>query len=198
MKLTHTQFLTGAGITEAALLMTAFFLGWLMDFKPTQDLWWDWVDLGYGLLAAVPLLLILAAVLLIPGAGVRRIREFMRDTLGPPLARCRLIDLALLALIAGLCEEVLFRGFLFGYIWQYNRGLAIVVCNLAFGLAHLVTPLYALLAVLAGLYLTALLAVDPSPNLLVPIAAHAAYDFIAFQVVVRDFKKKRQDSQNVR
>ena len=113
----------------------------------------------------------------------------MRDTLGPLLSRCRTADLLLLAILAGLCEEVLFRGFLYGYVRQFDRGLAILICNLAFGLAHLVTPLYAFLAAMAGLYLTALIAVDPSPNLLVPIIAHAAYDFVAFLIVVRDFRK---------
>ena len=189
LKLTHSQFLIGAGVTEGALLVAAFFLGWLMDFSPTQDLSWNLSDLGYGLLATLPMLLILLAVLLFPGSGVRQIRKFMRDTLGPLLSRCRTIDLLFLAIVAGLCEEILFRGFLFGYVWQFNQGLAILICNLAFGLAHLVTPLYAFLAAMAGVYLTALIAVDSSPNLLVPITAHAAYDFVAFLIVVRDFRR---------
>ena len=188
-KLTHSQFLIGAGVAEGALLLAAFFLGWLMDFSPTQDLSWNWADFGYGLLATVPMLLVLLALLLVPGSGVRQIRDFMRETLGPLLSRCRTVDLLLLAVLAGLCEEVLFRGFLFGYVWQFNRSLAIFVCNLAFGLAHVVTPLYAFLAAIAGLYLTALIAADPSPNLLVPITAHAAYDFVAFLIVVRDFRR---------
>lgn len=194
MKLTHSQFLIGAGVTEGSLLLSAFFLGWLMDFSPTQDLSWTWEDLGFGLLATLPMLLIMLAVLLFPGSGIRQIREFMRDTLGPLLSRCRIIDLLLLAILAGLCEEVLFRGFLFAYVRQFNQGLAVIVCNLAFGLAHLVTPLYALLATMAGLYLTALVAVDPSPNLLVPVTAHASYDFVAFLVIVRDFRQQTNES----
>lgn len=194
MKLTHSQFLIGAGVTEGSLLLSAFFLGWLMDFSPTQDLSWTWQDLGFGLLATLPMLLIMLAVLLFPGSGIRQIREFMRDTLGPLLSRCRIIDLLLLAILAGLCEEVLFRGFLFAYVRQFNQGLAVIVCNLAFGLAHLVTPLYALLATMAGLYLTALVAVDPSPNLLVPVTAHASYDFVAFLVIVRDFRQQTNES----
>jgi membrane protease YdiL (CAAX protease family) len=171
------------------LLLTAFFLGWLMGFGPTEDLSWSWVDLGYGLLATVPMLFMLLAMLLIPGSGIRRIREFLRDTLGPFLSRCRIVDLLLLAVLAGVCEEVLFRGFLYGYIRQFDRGLAILICNLAFGLAHLVTPLYAFLAAIAGLYLTALIAVDPSPNLLIPITAHVGYDFVAFLFVAHEFRK---------
>lgn len=194
LKLTHSQFLIGAGVTEGALLLAAFFLGWLMDISPTRDLSWHWTDFGYGLLAAIPMLLLLLAVLLVPLSGITHIREFMRDTLGPLLSRCSTLDLLLLAILAGLCEEVLFRGFLYGYVRQFDRGLAILICNLAFGLAHMVTPLYAFLAAMAGLYLTALVAIDPSPNLLVPIVAHAAYDFAAFLVVVRDFRRHSRTS----
>ncbi|MCH2210979.1 MAG: CPBP family intramembrane metalloprotease [Fuerstiella sp.] len=188
-KITHSQFLVGAGVTEGLMLLAAFFLGWLMEFHPTEDLYWNWIDLGYGLLSTLPMLFVLIAMLLLPGSGIRGIREFLRDTLGPFLSGCRIIDLLLLAVLAGVCEEVLFRGFVYGYVRQFNQGLAILICNMAFGLAHLVTPLYAFLAAIAGLYLTALVAVDPSPNLLIPITAHAGYDFVVFLFVVHEFRR---------
>ena len=84
---------------EGALLLAAFFLGWLMDFRPTQDLRLDWTDFGYGLLATVPMLLILAAALLYSGSGIRQLCEFVRDTLGPFLSRCHTVDLLLLAIL---------------------------------------------------------------------------------------------------
>ena len=189
LKLTHSQFLLGAGVMEGALLLAALFLGWLLDFRPTQNLWWDWADFGYGLLATVPILFMLAAALLYSGSGIQQLCEFVRDTLGPFLSRCHTVDLLLLAMLAGLCEEILFRGLLYGWISEFDQGLAIIIANAAFGLAHLVTPLYAFLAAIAGLYLTALLVVDPSPNLLIPITAHTTYDFIAFLIVVRDFRQ---------
>lgn len=192
IRLTHSQFLVGAGVVEGSLLLTAFFLGWMMGYSPTQNLSWNWQDFSRGLLAAVPMLLILTALLLVPSSGIRQIREFVRDTLGPLLARCSVPDLVLLAVLAGVCEEVLFRGFLFSYIWRFNHTLAVIVSNLAFGLAHLVTPMYAFLAAMAGLYLTALLAVDPSPNLLIPITAHAVYDLAAFVFIVRDYHRHVQ------
>lgn len=195
MKITSSQFLIGAAVLEGILLATAFLLGWLMSFSPTQDLSWNPTDLGLGLLATVPLLLVLLAMFILPGSGIQGIREFMRDTLGPLLARCRVIDLFFLAVLAGLCEEVLFRGFLFGWISQYNRTFAVMICNLIFGMAHCVTPLYGFLAAMAGLYLTALVAVDPSPNLLIPITTHTVYDFIAFLVVVHDYRRHKMEQQ---
>lgn len=180
---------------EGILLATAFLLGWLMDYSPTQDLYWDLTDFGLGLLATGPLMLLLLAMFILPGSGIQNIREFLRDTLGPLLARCRVVDLFFLALLAGLCEEVLFRGFLFGWIWQYNRTFAVLICNLIFGMAHCVTPLYGFLAAMAGLYLTALLAIDPSPNLLIPVTTHTVYDFIAFLIVARDYRQSVETSQ---
>ena len=188
-QLTHQQFLTGAALLEGSLVVVAFALGWMVNLSPTSTLVWNWTDLGLGILAAVPLLLLLAVCYLLPGNGVRQIRTFMRDTLGPFLSRCRIIDLFLLAVLAGFCEEILFRGLLFLFFRQFSTGLAVIVASVTFGMAHMVTPVYAFLAGIAGLYLTALMAVDPQSNLLLPIAAHAAYDFVAFVVVVQDFRR---------
>jgi hypothetical protein len=66
--------------------------------------------------------------------------------------------------------------------------LAVVITNVLFGRAHAVTPMYALRAAFIGIYLTALLAADSTPNLLIPITAHAVYDLIAFTVVIRDYR----------
>ena len=100
--------------------------------------------------------------------------------------------LTVLAVLAGLCEEILFRGLVFQFLRPVHQGMAILVCNLLFGLAHLITPLYAVLAALAGLYLTGLMVLAPDSNLLVPITAHAVYDFFAFLIVVRDFRLHRK------
>ena len=69
--------------------------------------------------------------------------------------------------------------------------LAVVICNVCFGAAHSVTPLYALLAAFLGLYLTALLAADNTPNLLIPITAHTTYDFVGFLFVVWDYRRQK-------
>jgi membrane protease YdiL (CAAX protease family) len=64
-----------------------------------------------------------------------------------------------------------------------------LITNLLFGLAHAVTPLYVVLAAFLGLYLTAFMVVDPTPNLLIPITAHSLYDLIAFAVVLWDYRR---------
>lgn len=187
--LTLSQFLSGAGLFEGGLLLLAFVLGWLFSVNPTEELRWSLHDFGYGLLAVIPLILLLAAAWLSRSDGLVQIRHFLRDLLGPLLVRCRWIDIVFLALLAGICEEVLFRGFLYQWIRPWNFTLAVVITNLIFAMAHAITPLYALLAGFAGLYLTALMSVDGTPNLLVPLTTHAVYDFIAFRVILWDYRR---------
>ncbi len=191
--LTLSQFLTGAGLFEGALLLVAFALGSVVDVHPTAELDWSWQDFGIGLLATVPMLFLLAACFLANANGLRQIREFLRETLGPLLDRCRIVDIMFLALLAGICEEVLFRGLLYQWISAWNVTLAVIVCNLLFALAHSITPLYAMLAGFIGLYLTALMTVDATPNLLIPMTAHAAYDFVAFLVILWDYRRTARE-----
>lgn len=190
--MTLSQFLVGAGLFEGGLLLVAFALGWLVGVHPTAELHWSLKDFGFGLLATVPMLLLFAASWLSSSKGLQQIREFLRDTIGPFLDRCRLIDILFLALLAGVCEEVLFRGLLYQFVKAWNPSLAIIITNVLFGLAHAITPLYAWLAGFIGLYLTALMTVDSTPNLLIPMTAHAAYDFVAFLAVLWDYRRHQK------
>ncbi len=191
-RLTHSQFLLSAGLFASGLLVVAFVAGFITGTSPTAHLFWNTGDFALGLLATVPMLLVLAVAYLSRSKGMAAIRVFLRDEIGPLLDECRLVDMLLLALLAGLCEESLFRGFLYFWIRDWNPPLAILVSNLLFGVAHAVTPLYAVLAAFIGLYLTALVAADTTPNLLIPITTHTAYDFLAFLVVRWDYRRHCQ------
>ena len=92
--------------------------------------------------------------------------------------------LALLAALAGLGEEALFRGvaqpWLAGLLSPWP---AVALTSLAFGLLHPVSLAYAILAAMAGAYFGALVVL--SGNLLVPVVAHAGYDLVALLVLAR-------------
>jgi len=191
--MTQSQFLTSAGTFEGAVLFVAFVGGWLTGVNPTAKLSWSMTDFGIGLLATGPMLILLAICVLSRSKGIVQVREFVRDSIGPYLSECRWYDIVLLAMLAGICEEAFFRGFLFLWIQQWNPVLAVMITNLLFGLAHAVTAVYAMLAAFLGLYLTALMAADPTPNLLIPITAHSFYDLIAFMVVIRDYRNQAAD-----
>lgn len=187
-QMTLSQFLTSAALFEAAVLAVAFVGGWLTGVNPTAALELDGNDLLIGIFATIPMLLLLAICFVVRSKGLRQVREFVRDTIGPYLVDCHWYDIVLLALLAGICEEAFFRGFLFLWLEAWNPALAILISNMLFGLAHAVTPMYAMLASFLGLYLTALIAADPTPNLLIPITAHSLYDLVAFYAIITDYR----------
>ena len=86
----------------------------------------------------------------------------------------------ILGAVAGIGEEMLFRGAIqcglqvvFGVPAIYSA----CVSALIFGLCHFVSPMYALLATVAGAYFSFLWSV--TGNLLVPIVTHIFYDVFA-------------------
>lgn len=87
--------------------------------------------------------------------------------------------IVLLALIAGVSEELMFRGVLQTIMdRQLPVAAAIATTSLVFGLLHARTALYAIVAGLVGAYLGWLFWATGS--LLAPIVTHTVYDFIAF------------------
>jgi uncharacterized protein len=135
----------------------------------------------------VPLLLGLRWTLTTGSRSVRRLVALVVEQLGPLLAQRTPVELALLAALAGFAEEILFRGVVQVALSRVlpETG-AVIAAGVAFGLAHFITPTYALLAGLAGLYLGGLFLLQGS--LTAPIVAHALYDVVALSYVVRLYR----------
>jgi len=89
------------------------------------------------------------------------------------------IRIILMSIAAGVSEELLFRGVLqvACYTIMPVTG-AIILTNIVFGLLHIRTVLYAVIAGTVGIYLGVLYAV--TCNLFVVIICHGVYDVIAF------------------
>jgi uncharacterized protein len=108
----------------------------------------------------------------------------VEERIAPVFAGCRPAELALIAAMAGLGEELLFRGVLQPALAEHILPwLAAVVVGLSFGAVHWITPTYAALAGIVGTYLGILALV--SGNLLAPIVAHALYDLVALLLLTR-------------
>ncbi|MFM8333737.1 MAG: lysostaphin resistance A-like protein [Candidatus Methylumidiphilus sp.] len=185
-------FIKTATIFEASLVALAYGLGWWAGVDPLADLRLEMAALLWGLAGTLPLCLLFLGAYRIPSRNLRAIQRFLIDALGPLLDACRWPELLYLAVLAGVTEEVLFRGLLQPLIearWGWPAGLAL--SNLLFALAHFVTPLYAVLAGLTGLYLGLSLDLGGGRNLLTPIAIHALYDFLAFAAVARAYRAER-------
>ena len=117
------------------------------------------------------------------------IRDLLLKTLAPSLHTRSWMDLLLLATIAGVSEELLFRGVIQPMLsawWGLTAGLW--VSNIIFGLVHAITPLYAVLVTVVGLYLSLSMTVGGENNLLIPIIIHSLYDFLAFIVLMRMYR----------
>jgi membrane protease YdiL (CAAX protease family) len=182
------NFSLAAGAFEGGLALVALFLGWIFDIPPMGTFSWSWLDLLWGILATLPILGLFALCLLIPWKPFRRIEMIMRRTILPLFRECSLLEIALIAILAGLGEELLFRPIIQGGLAQsfaapYGTIAGLCLAAVIFAILHLMTPTYAFLAGLIGLYLGAVWLW--TGNLLVPIIAHALYDFLAISIMLR-------------
>ncbi len=177
-----------AGIFEGALAVVALGLGWLVGERPLETLRLDLSGAAIGLAAVVPALVLFWVCLKLRWEPLRHIVRIMDEVVVPLFRPCRLGELAIIAALAGLGEELLFRGVIQAAAARLFDGAAgqtfgLLIAAMLFGLAHAITRTYAVLAALIGLYLGALWLA--SGNLLVPVVAHAGYDFLVLVYLVR-------------
>lgn len=190
--LSRTDFLKLATLFEGGLVIVAYVIGWFTDVDPWAHLMFNGAALAWGVAGTIPLYLLFLISYRIPIGELRTIKRFLIDKMGPFLTSCRWHDLLYLGLLAGLTEEVLFRGVLQPWMegkWGWAAGL--LASNLLFALAHWITPVYALLAGLTGLYLGFALDISGDRNLSIPILIHALYDFLAFIAIARTYREER-------
>ena len=194
MEENHTNFRPPANIAstaaffEGSLAIIAIALGWAFGVMPTETLSWSLPAIGWGLAATVPLLVMLGICVYLPWRPLDDLTRTVEEIIDPMLRDCRLIDLAAISLLAGLGEEMLFRGFLqpliAGWIGEpAGIWIGLAVASVIFGMLHAVTKTYAVLACLIGAYLGWLWLA--TGNLLAPIITHAVYDFLALVYFLR-------------
>jgi len=189
------SFLKLAFLFQGSLLLVAMAGGWLVG-QPDWTKYRLSIDgIGWGVIATIPMLVFLALVYQSRMKRLIEIRELLQEVLGRPLAACGWFDLCALALLAGVSEEYLFRGVLEPWLCGWGPVVGLIACNILFGLCHAVTPLYAVLAGLVGVYLSLTLRLTNEPNLIVPISCHALYDLVAFTVVRKSFRESGGDEK---
>lgn len=185
------QFFRLACYFEASLALVALFLGWLADINPFAHLRFDEGALANGILLTLPLILLFLAMRQSPYGPFRKIRHLLQTTLGARLQQRHWSDLLVLAAIAGFSEELLFRGTVQPWLEALGGDSAgLLLSNALFALAHAITPLYTLLAMLMGLYLSLSQDYGGERQLLTPIVIHTLYDFAAFRVILNDYRNR--------
>lgn len=186
----RSDFLKLAGLVEGGLVVLGTALAWLVGIDPAQSTLLTVRSVGVGLLATLPIFVVYGIA--------RDTRAVAVEMLGKPLSRCRWYDLVVLAALAGVGEELLFRGVLQPWMSQSSETFGFIAANLLFGLAHAVTPVYALLATGIGMYLSLIAWRVPDGNLLSAMIAHGVYDFVAFLLIIREYRSALTDSEVVR
>lgn len=194
LELPRRQFLYGATLVEGGLLLLAVVLAWFLEIPLRPLLTADPQAVLWGVGATIPLVLIFWATYYRPKAGFRTMKDFLHEALGPPLAACRWYELLWVAALAGLGEELLFRGVLQTWLQQWGEGPSWILSNLVFAFCHAITPTYVVMAFLMGLILSGLMEVPHERSLLTPIITHGLYDFVAFIVIARDWRKQQPQS----
>lgn len=161
---------------EGGLAPLSLILGWWWGHNPLTRFSWDLWDAVRGVLAALPLVGLFLLMLRWPFWALKRIKSFCEEEFVPLLAGSSWSDIALIAISAGVGEEMLFRGAIQSSLgaWlgdAWGLGLA----SLLFGLLHPISIPYIFVTVVVGLYLGG--AYLYTGNLLTVMVMHAVYDF---------------------
>lgn len=169
---------------EAGVLVLAVALAWLFGIALWSQMEWSLATVNMSVLATVPLVLLAIRSDRMRAEWVDGLRAVIDDMLLPALRQAPPGGLVLLAALAGVGEEWLFRGVIQGGLSTLlSPNVALVIAALLFGLAHAVSVAYFLAATVAGLYLGLLY--QWSGNLLLPILVHSLYDYVICLYLLR-------------
>jgi membrane protease YdiL (CAAX protease family) len=171
-------------VFEALIAPASLVLGWMVGQPPLADFAWEGRAALAGLLAALPMIALLLAALRWPVGPLGELKRFFDRDLAPALEGCHWSDLALISVVAGVGEEMLFRGVIQGGLTRLiGPVLAVATSSVLFGLIHTVSTAYVVAAGLLSAYLGAVWLA--TGNLLTVIVAHAVYDFVALVAMLR-------------
>lgn len=172
-----------AVVVEGALLLLALGIGWLIGHPPIELVRVQWPGLILGAVATIPLIVVVWGSTRTQWRPIHRFVQQVEEKVFAVVGGLSRMDVVLISCMAGIAEEFMFRGLIQPGLGRLSDPtVALVVTSLLFGLAHLVTISYALVAALMGLYLGWI--ATASDNLLVPIVAHALYDLWALTYLI--------------
>lgn len=156
----------------------------------------SWAATGYALLLSLPMFGILYFAIRTVWEPLSQLRQEIEEKIVPIFASCKIIDLAIIALLAGVGEELFFRGWLQGALTNRLGVLfGILIASAIFGFAHYLSTVYAIYAGLTGLYLGVIYQI--SGNLYIVMLIHAVYDFIALVYLVRAGRSMETKTQTI-
>src|SRR5918996_710224 len=119
-------FLNAAALFEGGLVAVALVLAWIAGLNPVNEIIFEWSAILWGIGGTILLSGSFLLAYLFPVRSLLQIKRFLIEALGPYLDACRWYDLLALALLAGVGEELLFRGVILPWLesgWGPSAGL---------------------------------------------------------------------------
>jgi hypothetical protein len=187
-----SSFFLRACLLEGSLLGVAIGLAWILGVDPWATWVMDgdaWLGSGLGL---VPPLVMLFWLLRSTWAPVLSLRRRLDPWVRSCFGSWSVWELGVLAGVAGLSEEVLFRGVIQSALNGWLGSAAgLVLAATLFGLMHPISGLYIVLAGAMGVWFGLIWMWTGS--LVAPVVAHGFYDWVALVAWVGGVRRGTAD-----
>lgn len=165
---------------QGAIVVAGVLLAFVFGLRPWHDIEVSPRVLAWSVFATAPLILLLALLGTDRWSWLREITRLIEQLIVPLFAHAPAGSVLLVSILAGVGEELLFRGVIqAGLEGPLGPLAALVVASVLFGMAHAITPAYFVLATFMGAYLGLLY--HYTGNLFVVVVVHALYDWIAIR-----------------
>jgi uncharacterized protein len=171
-----------AVVVEGGLALVALVLAWLFSV-PVRDMFPKsasplLTSVFRGVGVALAMLVIFFWMVHSSRAALRELRQQVESLIGEMFPSGSLAEFGLVALLAGVGEELLFRGVLQSVLSEWTTPVTgMLIASLLFAFAHALSKLYFMLALIIGLCFGWL--VLQYNDLVAPMVAHSLYDFVA-------------------
>jgi hypothetical protein len=177
-----------AVVVEGGLALIALGLAWLFHvtlrdmFPPVGPPLMN--AIMRGLLATLPMLAVFLLLVNSNWPMMRQLREQVQWLIDEMFPSRSIGQFAMVAVLAGVGEELLFRGTMQSILGSWTTPvIGLVITSLLFGLAHALSKLYFLFAVAVGAFLGWMTL--KYNDLVAPMVAHGVYDFLALVYLSR-------------
>jgi len=168
---------------ELGLAVLAIVLAVWMGIDLKAAIVFDLPTLNWAVITTLPLIATMITLTRSDWAWVKTLNEPVETYLRPLMQGLPPGSLLLVALSAGIGEELLFRGVIQQGLTDWaGPGVGLMIASVIFGFAHALNRYYVLVTMVMGLYLGLLY--QASQNLVLVTAVHALYDWVVLRFVL--------------
>jgi membrane protease YdiL (CAAX protease family) len=178
----HPNGFAMAVVVEGGLAVAAVILAWVFGVQLREQIPQSAPQVAAavarGVLVTLPMLAAFYWLVRSSMKAAQDLRQLVEWLISQMFPTANTAQFAMVAVLAGVGEELLFRGVIQTLLTEWTSPIVgLALCSLLFGLAHALSKLYFVLAMLIGFCFGGL--VLRYDDLLAPIVAHSLYDFVA-------------------